>query len=418
MRVVGAVLGVVLGMGALAGTIWCARYAPWVERIPPHLPLGARPPAGVTAAPPPAVEQANAAAARAAAEESKKEAKKRPAIVDKAPFPKAVTVGPRVHEFGTMALNEEMKHTFTISNKGEGQLDLEVGPSSCKCTVGNLSKKNVMPGEKVDVELTWRGKEVSNNFAQQATIWTSDPDSPEINFKVYGKVAEKYVVIPEKAWHVGHVTDVQEGVTTGQVASMIDKFQIISVDSTNPHVKVTFVPLDSITLMSLKGKAGYQFTVKVDRDMPMGTIRVPIRIHTTLEGNKTIEIDVTGTRSGPMLFLPPIGKGMWVAEKSRLNMGRVKHEDGSVVKLPAIIYGTKEKFKVLKTTTDADYLKVSVEPNPEIARGEQQGVYFVFELPPGSPSVTRINPNGVHITLETNHPKLKDLHFEVEFICQ
>jgi hypothetical protein len=32
--------------------------------------------------------------------------------------------------------------------------------------------------------------------------------------------------------------------------------------------------------------------------------------------------------------------------------------------------------------------------------------------------VTRVSPNSVHITLETNHPKLKEIAFEVEFICQ
>jgi hypothetical protein len=42
----------------------------------------------------------------------------------------------------------------------------------------------------------------------------------------------------------------------------------------------------------------------------------------------------------------------------------------------------------------------------------------VFELPKDSPGETRVTPNGVHVTLETNHPKLKEIHFEVEFICQ
>src|SRR5580698_10513006 len=171
-------------------------------------------------------------------------------------------------------------------------------------------------------------------------------------------------------------------------------------------------------LMSLHSKAGFEFTVKVDRGMPMGPFRVPIRIHTTLEGNKTLEVDVTGTRSGPMLFLPPIGRGMWNAEKSRLYLGRVQRNVGSKVKLPAIVYGIKDKFKVLKTTCDAEYLKVTVEPNPEISQGEQQGVLFTFELPPGSPAVTRVSPDGVRVVLETNHPKLKEITFEVEFVCQ
>jgi hypothetical protein len=403
MRGLGAVLGVVIGTGALAGTIWCSRYAPWVKQEQPNLPLGS--PNHYPAPPPPTPPG------------DKTKNSNRPPLAEKAPFPKAHT-GARVHEFGAMAVNEEKKHTFWIKNDGQGPLELEVGPSSCKCTVGKLSKKHVNPGESIDVELSWRGKEVTMNFAQYATIWTNDPDAPDIQFKVYGKVVEMYVVLPEHDWHAGHVTDVQDGETTAQIASMVDRFKITSVDSTNPHVHVTYVPLDVMTLMTMKGKAGYQMTVKVDREMPIGPFRVPVRIHTTLEGNKTIEVDVTGTRSGPILFLPPRGQGLWQSEKRRLDMGRVRPEVGSKVMIPAIVYGIKDKFRIEKTVSDADFLKVSLEPNPEIAQGEQQGVLFVFELPPHSPPVTRTSPNSAHITLTTNHPKLKELTFEVEFICQ
>jgi hypothetical protein len=410
MRVVGALLAVVLGMGALAGTIWAVRYAPWVPEQEHHLPLVDPRSTSMRkdlkeAPPPPPLHTED------------KDLKKRPEIVSKEPFPKAVT-GERVHEFGTMGLNEEQKHKFKISNEGKGQLDLEVGPSSCKCTVGNLPKKRVMPGETVDVELIWKGKEVTNNFAQYATIWTSDPSSPEIQFKVYGKVAEKYVVAPAVNWHVGHITDVQDGATTGQILSSVDQFKVNSVDVNNPHVKVTYAPIDSMTLVSLHAKSGYDFNVKADRGLAMGTFRIPLRIHTTIDGGKTIEVDVTGTRSGPILYLPPQGHAQWYAEKARLSLGRIHRGVGSKVKLPAIVYGMNDKLRIEKVTSDAPYLKVSLETNPEVSQGQQQGVFFVFEVPPGSPPETRVPPNGVPVTLETNHPKLKTLTFEVDYICQ
>jgi Protein of unknown function (DUF1573) len=409
MRPLGAVLGVVLGMGALAGTIWVARYAPWVEPTKTHKPLGVPPDAPIA--------EPTKSPAPAHPAEDKKPTKSRPQIAEKPPFPKAST-GDRVYEFGAMGVHEEKKHKFSIQNQGQGPLELEVGPCTCKCTVGGLSKKKVLFGESVEVELTWKPIETSMNFAQQCTIWTNDPESPEIQFKVYGKVAEKYVVLPAKAWHAGHVTDVQDGKTTAQIASTIEKFQISSVESANPHVKVDYVPMDVVTLLGLRARAGFEFRVKVDRGMAVGKFRVPVRIHTTLEGNKTIEIDVTGTRSGPVLFLPPRGAATWNAEKASLNLGRVYHEKGAKVVLPAIVYGIKDKFQILKTTSDADFLKISVEPNPEITKGEQQGVLFVFEIPPGSPPVTRMSPNAVRITLETNHPKLKQMQFELEFISQ
>jgi hypothetical protein len=414
MRVVGAVLGVVLGVGALAGTIWVARYSPWVDQ-PPH---GSLTKVGQQAPVPPPVAEGKAdKSPHPAPKQEEKPGPVRPRVADKAPFPKVATAE-RVFEFGAMGVNEERKHSFKIRNKGEGPLELEVGPCTCKCTLSGLSKKKVPPGESVDVELTWKPIEVASNFAQQCTIWTSDPDSPDVMFKVYGEVAQKYHVVPEKAWHAGHVTDAQDGSTTAQIYSSVEKFAIKSVDSGSPHVKVTFVPLDMIQLMSLKVKAGYEFKINVDRGVAMGQFRVPVHIHTTLEGNRTIEIDVTGSRSGPVLFLPPWGKAIWNAEKSWLNLGRVDHVKGAKVVLPAIVYGIKDKFKVLKTTSDADFLNVSTQPNPEISTGEQQGVNFIFEIPAGSPPVTRVTPNAVHVTIETNHPRLKKMEFQLEFVGQ
>jgi Protein of unknown function (DUF1573) len=404
MRVLGALLGTVVGVGALAGTIWVARYGRSVDSPEGSIDHGAG-------------ANSRARSQRPRASKDEKELKPRPPIADKPPFPKAATEN-RVFDFGSMAVNEQMKHKFSIKNEGQGTLELEVGPCTCKCTVGGLSKKKVPPAESVDVELTWGPKEVTRNFSQQCTIWTSDPDSPEIQFKVRGRVDKKFEVIPEKVWHAGQITDIQDGFTTGRVISSLEWFKISSVESTNPHVTVTFAPLESMALMRMQGKAGYQFMVKADRGMPIGPFRVPVRIHTTLEGNKTVEIDVTGTRSGPILFLPPQGKGIWKAETSTLYMGRIHSDVGAKAELPATLYGMKDKFKVLKTTSDAEYLKVSVKPDPQITEGEQQGVLFVFEVPPGSPSETRVAPNAVHVTLETNHPKLKEIHFEVEFICQ
>jgi hypothetical protein len=418
MRVVGAVLGVALGAGALAGTVWVARYSPWVDQSP-HKPTTI---AGATVK---RAEQEKEESSKAGPPKPEHTAPKpeekpgpvRPRAVEKPPFPRVATEN-RVFEFGAMGVNEEKKHSFTIKNKGEAPLELEVGPCTCKCTLSGLSKKKVPPGESVNVELTWKPIEVASNFAQQCTIWTNDPDSPDVMFKVYGEVSQKYIVAPEKAWHAGHVTDAQDGATTGQIYSSVEKFGIKSVDSGNPHVQVTFAPLDMIQIMSLKVKAGYEFKVKVDRGIPMGQFRVPVHVHTTLEGNRTIEIDVTGSRSGPVLFLPPQGKAIWNAEKAYLNMGRVDHDKGAKVILPAIVYGIKDKFKVLKTTSDAEFLNVSTQPNPEISTGEQQGVNFIFEIPPGSPPVTRVSPNAVHITLETNHPRLKTIEFQLEFVGQ
>jgi uncharacterized protein DUF1573 len=420
MRPLGVVLSVVVGVSALTGTIWLARYSPLAE---PHDPPKFAWSEGTAEAQRDAIAKKVEEEAKKA-ETTKKELEKntdpRPQIADKPPYPKAKT-GERVYEFGSMGVDEERRHKFHIDNRGEGPLALAKGPTNCKCTISNISNKAVPPGGSAEVEMSWTPKETTNTFAKTATIWTNDPDLPEIQFKIFGKVVRQFIVQPERNWHAGHVTDVQDGAVVGIVASGIDpNFKVVSVESANPHIKATYRPLTNKERVHEGWKAGYQFTVTVDKGIAAGRIREPLKIHTTLDGNKTIDVEVTGTRSGPILFLPPRGnsRAYWNAEKSLVNLGRFPHENGSKVVLPALIYGSKEKFQVLKVAKDSDFVQVSTVPNPEIGAGEQQGINFVFEVPPGAPPVTRIAPGGVHVTLTTNHPKLKELTFQLEFVSQ
>src|SRR5579863_1451248 len=206
MRPLGVILAVVVGVGSLSGMIWLARYssfAPKTERQRYRWEDGTY------------EEQERAFKQQTKKKEQEEKAEKKkmlddkPPIADKPPFPKVKT-GERIFEFGSMGVGEEKSHTFHIDNRGQGTLLIAKGPTTCKCTFSKLAKNSIPPGEGVDVELTWTPKEVTQTFAQHATIWTNDPDLPEFKFKVLGKVVNQYTVSPEGTWYAGHITDIQE----------------------------------------------------------------------------------------------------------------------------------------------------------------------------------------------------------------
>jgi hypothetical protein len=430
MRPLAVIISVIVGIGAISGTIWLGRYSPFApksERVEMRWEKGTgeyqmklREEKEKEL-----MEKAsqNSAVKQAIDAENKKAddlAKNKPEIATKAPFPKAHMVE-KVYNFGSMGVNEEKKHKFSIANKGEGPLLLAKGPTNCKCTISEISQNTIPPGGKAEIEMSWTPRETTPTFAKTATIWTNDPDASTIELKILGRVVQQFVVKPEHVWHAGHITDVTEGTMVGSITSAIDSdFKITSVEMPDPNVKVTYRPLSAKERMREALKAGYQFTVKVGKGIPAGHYRREMKIHTTLEGNKTIDVEVTAMRSGPILFLSPVGnaRAYWNPERSLINMGRFPHEAGCKVTLPALVYGTKEKFKIVGIDRDADFVRVTTEPNSEIGSGEQQGVRFIFEIPPGAPPVTRILPNAVHLKLATNHPNLKELTFQVEFVSQ
>jgi hypothetical protein len=431
MRPLAVVISVIVGIGAVAATIWLGRYsplAPKTERIPMRWESGTAENQMQLIREQKEKElykkaEQNEAFKKAVDAENKhveELEKKKPEIATKAPFPKA-DVGNKVYDFGSMGVNEEKKHKFVIENKGEGPLLLAKGPTNCKCTISEISKSSIPPGGKAEIEMSWTPREISPTFAKTATIWTNDPEASAIDFKIFGRVVQQFVVKPEHVWHAGHITDVTEGSMVGSITSAIDPdFKITSVEMPDPNVKVTFKALSAKERMREGLKAGYKFTVAVGKGIPAGHYRRDMKIHTTLEGNKTIDVEVTAMRSGPILFLSPVGnaRAYWNPERSLINMGRFPHEAGCKVTLPALVYGTKEKFKIVGIDRDADFVRVTTEPNPEIGSGEQQGVRFIFEVPPGAPPVTRIVPNAVRLKVTTNHPNLKELTFQVEFVSQ
>ncbi len=342
----------------------------------------------------------------------------RPALAAEAPFPKAIA-GERVYEFGRMGIGERRIHRFRIENQGAGPLAIAKGPTECKCTISNLPSRVVPPGGSAEVEVAWAPREADPTFEKSAVIWTNDPDLPEIRFRVAGKVARALAVSPT-AWHAGIVTEDQEGKAVGSVVSDLEAgFKILSVESPDPSVKVTYKPMSAAALDRLGVLGGYELTVRVGNGIPLGTFRTRLKILTSLEPKAPLEVELTATRPGPIRILSA-GTAHWTAEKGLLNLGRFRHEDGYRTEVPAYIYHMQGPFRVLGVKSSDAFVKVSVEPNPasdiESQSGDRQGVRFVFEVPPGSPPVNYFTQKPVHVTLETNHPVLKTIDFDLQFV--
>ena len=103
------------------------------------------------------------------------------------PQPRAIA-GEVEHNFGVMDPLTMGEHKFVIRNTGEAPLELNIGPTTCKCTVSGLSSNRVEPGEFASVKLEWNSGRKDLEFAQAATVYTNDPRKKSIEFTVTGKV--------------------------------------------------------------------------------------------------------------------------------------------------------------------------------------------------------------------------------------
>jgi hypothetical protein len=411
-------LGVVAALVCLSGSIWVGRYAPWVPKQQSERELA------ITRRERQYEEFADLRAGRTPRKSvgvaTGKDIDPRPPLADGPLFPK-VAIQERVYRFGTMEVGEEKTHKFRIENRGQAPLLIGRGPTQCKCTISRLVKGSIEPGDFAEAVVTWKPIEDEQAFSKTAMIYTNDPDSPEIDFAVVGRVVPKVELKP-LAWNAGEITEDHEGTAVGKVGSPLDaKFKIATIEATDPNLKVTYKPLPKEELVHANWSAGYELTASVGKGIPWGRFRSKVRIRPSVDPDHPIDVDVTAFRSGEIRFLPPVplvGTGTWSASKTLLNLGIFGRERGSKVALPALVASMKGGFQLKGVESDVNFLKVSLEPDPQIEADGRQGFRFLVEVPPGSPPLTRPTSSPVHVTLKTNHPALSEIGFDIAFVSR
>jgi hypothetical protein len=408
------VLGVVAATACLSGAIWAGRYGSWApkqhnarelaivrrQRLYTEfddLRRGKEPRASAGIAANPEIDS-------------------RPPLADEPPFPK-LAITERVYRFGSMEVGEEKTHTFRVENRGEGPLLIARGPTQCTCTFSRLEKGSIAPGDFAEVKVTWKPTEFNDAFSKTALVYTNDPEAPQIDFAVVGRVVQKAELVPI-AWNMGEITEESLTVPVGKIGSELNgNLKITSVEVGDPNVKVAYKPIPKSEL-TRGWLAGYEFTATAGKGIPWGRFRANVRIRTTADPDRPIDLTLDAVRTGDMRFLPPLGAGRWSLNKTLLNLGIFAHEQGRKVALPAVVPAMKGSFRLEKVESDVNFLKISVEPDPTISADNRQGVRFVVEVPPGSSPLSRPTMAPVRVTLRTNHPALSQIGFDVAFVSK
>ncbi len=112
-------------------------------------------------------------------------------------LPKVEVIGSTDFDFGTMKRGTSREHEFTFKNAGDAPLKLVVLDSTCKCTVGSVDDQYIPPGETRPVKLTWKAEGILPEFAQTATIGTTDPRMREVKLTITGRIGMNYVLEPD-----------------------------------------------------------------------------------------------------------------------------------------------------------------------------------------------------------------------------
>lgn len=336
--------------------------------------------------------------------------------------PKLEVVGGPQFDFGTMQHGDTMSHTFVFRNVGDGPLNLEMGHSTCKCTVGELNSSVLKPGEETDVTLTWTPEAEALHFGQAATIHTNAPDTPEVQLNVAGRVAGSFVVEPSEL-ALGDIAVTDTVTRKLYVFSYLERSKELkdvrwSDERTASKVKldVRKLELDPEKFPNHQKAFGvYEIDVTLEPGLKLGLLNSKITFTTDLgEALGTYEIPVTGRMAGDFTF---VGGPSFDSRLNVLRLGTVKSSDGAKVGMSVVVQGEQRDQVDLQvaSVTPSDVLNVTVG-EPKLV-GNRKFFPLQFEVPTGAPEtyLSGTNPTDFGtVVLTTNHDLVKEISIHVQ----
>lgn len=315
------------------------------------------------------------------------------------PRPKILAENGVQFNFGKMSRKAEKSHTFVLKNIGNAPSKVELVGSSCKCTVGKLSKNKLEPGESIDVTLTWNANTDQHEFGQSAKLLTDDPAFPEIQLTISGLVEEQVFLDPE-AFALGDISSTE---------SVTRKFFVFSDYETPLEIKAF-----RVTEESNKDRIHFQHSVRkvtpeefpnldsnyvaevdvtLDAGMPTGPMYSSILIETNVDSPQVHEMQLSGRVHSQVRIIAGLN---YNEEKNYISIGRVKSSEGKIIKFLVAVRDEHPSDVKLEIASIRPSESIEGRVGPANVQADQAIFPVELEVPKGAPPTFWAGTNGTN----------------------
>ena len=325
------------------------------------------------------------------------------------PLPRAIA-GEVEYDFGVMDPLTMGEHQFVIRNKGDAPLELNIGPTTCKCTLSGLSTNRLEPGEFASVKLEWNSGRKDLEFSQSATVYTNDPRQKSLEFTVTGKVRMLIGTDIERLDLPAQNPDTTVVAEFLVYSQIWDEFEIVSLEAPLPGLswRAEKVSADAAPLLGsralqrvhlefplpIKGTFAHDLRLQIK---PAGSDKAPENLDLPLSGSVISRLAVYG---------PDIGSD------GVIDLGVVDPKQSRRSKLLVKIRDKEPVLDQAKIEVFPEFVSAKLEPRG----GETPGLYdLILEIPAGTPACQyRTSPLG-RLRIDTGHPRIGQVELGVSF---
>jgi hypothetical protein len=333
--------------------------------------------------------------------------------------PLAKVVNGERYDFGTMDRYATQSHTFVVANEGDEPLILKLGKTTCKCTLSDLAKGELKPGETTEVKLEWTARTIGEMFEQSAEINTNDKHNNPLKLTIQGHVFD--VLRPESdqftlnnisasdshtvrmrlfAYKSPELNILSHSWAKPETAKFLD----LSIEPT-PAEEIPENVASSVTLV-LQTKPG----------IPLGQLSQTLKISTNVNPDEPLEIPVEGSVASDISLLGPGVR----PEHIFVDLKTIDRNVGAKQTVYVIVKGEHRdtaNVKIASVTPTEQFSAVLGEPdrsNPKLVRYP-----LTIEVPPGAlPIVRAARDTYARVKLDIEHPVVKEMEIRVRYVVK
>jgi len=93
-----------------------------------------------------------------------------------------------VHDFGSIKQGDQVSTEFVFTNTGKSILNIREIKASCGCTIGNLEKNDIAPGDTGSIKVSFNSRGRRGIQQKSISIFSNDPANPTQRITIKARV--------------------------------------------------------------------------------------------------------------------------------------------------------------------------------------------------------------------------------------